>query len=40
MSLTPDQQAEIDEARSTPRPTLRAVSPGIEAHLHLSLIHI
>ena len=36
MSLTPDQQAEIDEARAHPRPTLRAVSDGMEAHLHLA----
>lgn len=36
MPLTPDQQAQIDEARATPRPTLRAVSEGIEAQLHLA----
>jgi thymidylate synthase (FAD) len=34
MPLTPDQLAEIDAARSTPRPTLRAVSEGMEAHLY------
>jgi thymidylate synthase (FAD) len=34
MSLTPDQIAEIEAARSTPRPTLRAVSEGMEAHLY------
>ncbi|MGB1033450.1 MAG: FAD-dependent thymidylate synthase [Primorskyibacter sp.] len=34
MPLTPDQQAEIDAQRATPQPTLRAVSPGIEAHLY------
>ena len=34
MPLTEDQQAEIDELRSTPRPTLRAVSEGMEAHLY------
>ena len=34
MPLTPEQQAEIDEARATPRPTLRAVSEGMEARLH------
>ena len=34
MPLTPDQLAEIDAARSTPRPTLRAVSAGMEAHLY------
>ncbi|SLN48088.1 FAD-dependent thymidylate synthase [Roseisalinus antarcticus] len=34
MPLTPDQQAEIDAARSTPRQTLRAVSEGMEARLY------
>jgi thymidylate synthase (FAD) len=34
MPLTPDQLAEIEAARSTPRPTLRAVSEGMEAHLY------
>ncbi len=34
MPLTPDQLAEIDAARATPRPTLRAVSEGMEAHLY------
>ncbi|WP_149588155.1 FAD-dependent thymidylate synthase [Tabrizicola flagellatus] len=34
MPLTPEQQAEIEAARATPRPTLRAVSPGMEAHLY------
>ena len=34
MPLTPEQQAEINEARATPRPTLRAVSEGMEARLH------
>ncbi|WP_309666208.1 FAD-dependent thymidylate synthase, partial [Tabrizicola sp.] len=34
MPLTPDQTAEIDAQRSTPRPTLRAVAPGMEAHLY------
>ena len=34
MPLTPDQQAEIDELRATPRPTLRAVSEGMERHLY------
>ena len=34
MSLTPDQLAEIEAARATPRPTLRAVSEGMEAHLY------
>lgn len=32
--LTPDQLAEIEAARATPRQTLRAVSPGMEAHLY------
>lgn len=35
MPLTPEQQAEIDELRSTPRPTLRAVSEGMENHLYI-----
>ncbi|TWI29648.1 FAD-dependent thymidylate synthase [Paracoccus sulfuroxidans] len=35
MPLTPEQQAEIDELRSTPRPTLRAVSEGMESHLYI-----
>ena len=35
MPLTPEQQAEIDELRSTPRPTLRAVSEGMENHLYV-----
>jgi thymidylate synthase (FAD) len=34
MPLSPEAQAEIDAARATPRPTLRAVSPGMEAHLY------
>ena len=34
MSLTPEQLLEIEAARSTPRPTLRAVSEGMEAHLY------
>ncbi len=34
MSLTPEQQAEIDEARQTTRQTRRAVSEGIEARLY------
>ena len=34
MPLTPDQTAEIEAARATPRPTLRAVSAGMEAHLY------
>ncbi|WP_134724309.1 FAD-dependent thymidylate synthase [Paracoccus luteus] len=36
MPLTPAQQAEIDEARATPRPTLRAVAEGIERHLYVA----
>lgn len=36
MTLTPEQQAEIAEARSTPRPTLRAVSEGMERHLYVA----
>lgn len=34
MPLSPDQQSEIDEQRSSPRETLRAVVPGIEALLY------
>ncbi len=34
MPLTPDQRAEIEAARATARPTLRAVSEGMEAHLY------
>ncbi|MBI1416400.1 MAG: FAD-dependent thymidylate synthase [Limimaricola sp.] len=34
MPITPDQQAEIAAARATPRPTLRAVSEGMEARLY------
>ena len=34
MPLSSDQQAEIDALRASPRPTLRAVSAGIEAHLY------
>ncbi|MBY0350269.1 FAD-dependent thymidylate synthase [Tabrizicola sp.] len=34
MPLTPEQTAEIEAARSTPRQTLRAVSEGMEAHLY------
>ncbi|MGI1663075.1 FAD-dependent thymidylate synthase [Palleronia sp. KMU-117] len=37
MPLSPDQIAEIDELRATPRPTLRAVSDGIEAHLYRAI---
>lgn len=36
MPLTPEQQAEIDEARANPRPTLRAVSEGMERHLYVA----
>ncbi|QMU57037.1 MAG: FAD-dependent thymidylate synthase [Boseongicola sp.] len=32
--LTPEQQAEIDELRSAPQPTLRAVALGMEKHLY------
>jgi len=34
MTLSPQQLAEIDAQRATPRPTLRAVSEGMEAHLY------
>lgn len=33
--ITQAQQTEIDSQRATPRQTFRAVSPGMEAHLHL-----
>jgi thymidylate synthase (FAD) len=36
MPLTPEQQTEIDAQRATPRPTLRAVSEGMENHLYLA----
>ncbi|MBF9047651.1 FAD-dependent thymidylate synthase [Rhodobacterales bacterium LSUCC0031] len=34
MPLSPEAQAEIAAARATPKPTLRAVSEGMEAHLY------
>ncbi len=34
MPITPDQQADIDALRVTQKPTLRAVSEGMEAHLY------
>lgn len=34
MSVTPEQQSQIEAARATPRPTLRAVSDGMEARLY------
>ena len=34
MPLSPEQQAEIDRLRASPRPTLRAVSEGMERHLY------
>jgi thymidylate synthase (FAD) len=36
MTLNPEQQAEIDEARAPQRPTLRAVAPGMEQHLYMA----
>ncbi len=36
MPLTPEQIAEIEAARATPRQTLRAVSEGMEAHLYVA----
>ena len=36
MPLSPDQQAEIDALRASPRPTLRAVAEGMERHLYLA----
>ena len=37
MPITPDQQADIDAQRATPRLTLRAVSEGMEKHLYTVL---
>jgi len=37
MSLTSDQQTEIDALRASPRQTLRAVSEGMEAHLYTAV---
>ncbi len=34
MPITPEQQAEIDEARSQSHTTLRATAPGMEKHLY------
>ncbi|PWE29225.1 FAD-dependent thymidylate synthase [Pararhodobacter marinus] len=34
MTLSAEQQAEIDAARANPQPTLRAVAPGMEKHLY------
>lgn len=34
MPLSPEHQAEIDAQRATPQATLRAVAPGMEAHLY------
>jgi thymidylate synthase (FAD) len=36
MPLSDDQQAEIAALRATPRPTLRAVSDGMERHLYVA----
>ncbi|RJL05132.1 FAD-dependent thymidylate synthase [Paracoccus aestuarii] len=36
MPITPDQQAEIDSQRASPRQTLRAVSEGMERHLYVA----
>ena len=36
MPLSPEQQAEIDALRANPRPTLRAVSEGMEKHLYVA----
>ena len=36
MPLTPEQKAEIEAARATPRQTLRAVSEGMEQHLYVA----
>lgn len=34
MPLSPEQQAEIDDLRANPQPTLRATAPGMEKHLY------
>ena len=36
MPVTPEQQAEIDQLRSQPRQTLRAVAEGMEKHLYVA----
>jgi thymidylate synthase (FAD) len=36
MPLSPEEHAQIAAARANPRPTLRAVSPGMEAELYLA----
>ena len=36
MPVTPEQQAEIDEARAHPSQTLRATAPGMEKHLYVA----
>ncbi len=37
MTMTPEQQAEIDELRASPRQTLRSVSEGMEKHLYSAI---
>lgn len=37
MTMTPEQQAEIDEQRTAPRETLRTVSAGMEKHLYSAI---
>ena len=37
MTLSPEQTAEIEALRGNPRPTLRAVAPGMEKHLYQAL---
>lgn len=34
MPITPEQQAEIDEARAQSNTTMRATVPGMEQHLY------
>ena len=36
MPVTPEQQSQIDNLRAESRSTLRAVSPGMEQHLHIA----
>ncbi len=36
MTLSPEQQADIDALRADPQPTMRAVAPGMEKHLYIA----
>lgn len=37
MTLSPEQQAEIEDLRANPQPTLRAISEGMEQHLYKAI---